>query len=257
MSAVTAGSTAETAAGAVAGPARTRLVARCGPLSLLAVSFLSIVASLFVDDWRTGAVALGVQLSLAPFAVSGLRAAALRLLPVCIAALSVAWSTWLLGEGGPQRLEVAVTAALRIVVLVLPGALLVSWIDPSRLGDHLAQRLHLPARAVVAAAAALQRFESLHETWDSLARARRARGLGPGRSPAGRVRFFAGMAFGMLVGALRSAERMAVAMDARGFADCSRRTWAEPAPWTRADSALVAVGALVAAVPVCVTLWLR
>ncbi|GAB7193150.1 hypothetical protein NUM3379_38590 [Kineococcus sp. NUM-3379] len=234
---------------AVAARARTRLVARCGPLSLLAVSLAAAVGALFVDSWRVGLVALGVQLALAPFAASGVRATLVRLVPLGIGALSVAWSTWLLGEGGPDRLEVAAGAALRIVVLVLPGALLLGWIDPSRLGDHLAQRLRLPARPVVAASAALQRFESLHETWDSLARARRARGLGPSRSPVRRAGFFAAMTFGMLVAALRSAERMAVAMDARGFADCSRRTWAEPAPWTGADSALVAVGALVAAVP--------
>jgi energy-coupling factor transporter transmembrane protein EcfT len=44
---------------------------------------------------------------------------------------------------------------------------------------------------------------------------------------------------------------MAVAMEARGFsAGASRRTWAEPAPWTRFDSAVVALGLVVAGIPV-------
>ncbi|WP_345713728.1 CbiQ family ECF transporter T component, partial [Kineococcus glutinatus] len=203
------------------------------------------------------AAALAVQLLLAPFAAPSLRAVLPRLVGVGLAAVSVGWSTWLLGAGGPDRSEVAVTAALRVLVLVVPGALLLGWVDPSRLGDALAQRLRLPARPVVAATAALQRLEQLHEAWDALARARRARGLGPGRSPVQRARFAAAMTFGVLVVALRSAERAAAAMDARGFAGCGRRTWAEPAPWTRADSALLVVGAAVAVVPAVVGLLLR
>jgi energy-coupling factor transport system ATP-binding protein len=49
---------------------------------------------------------------------------------------------------------------------------------------------------------------------------------------------------GMLVRSLQSAAALAVAMDARGFASAQRRTWAEPAPWRRADSLLVAASLL-------------
>ena len=75
-------------------------------------------------------------------------------------------------------------------VLRLPGVLLAARVDPFVLGDHLGQRLRLPARPVVAAVAALQRFESLDQQWHQLRRTRRVRGLdaggrrwrGPGRS---------------------------------------------------------------------------
>jgi energy-coupling factor transporter transmembrane protein EcfT len=43
---------------------------------------------------------------------------------------------------------------------------------------------------------------------------------------------------------------MAVAMDARGFAGAKRRTWAEPARWTGADTVLLVLGAVTAALPV-------
>jgi len=57
------------------------------------------------------------------------------------------------------------------------------------------------------------------------------------------------MAFTLLVHTMRDATRTSIAMDARGFATATRRTWAEPAVWTRAD-VLVALGAaLVGAMP--------
>jgi energy-coupling factor transporter transmembrane protein EcfT len=62
------------------------------------------------------------------------------------------------------------------------------------------------------------------------------------------------MTFALLVQSLRQAGRMAVAMEARGFSagpsSGVRRTWAEPAPWLPADSALVALGLLVAGAPI-------
>lgn len=62
--------------------------------------------------------------------------------------------------------------------------------------------------------------------------ARRVRGLGPGRKPIARGRHVAALTFGLLVATLRSSGRMAVAMDARGFATARHRTWAEPATWS-------------------------
>jgi len=141
------------------------------------------------------------------------------------------------------------------------------------LGDHLGQRLRLPARPVVAAVAALHRFESLGEQWDQLARIRRVRGLGPGRSPLDRGREVAALTFGLLIQTLRQAGRMAVAMEARGFSAAAtsaaatsaaatsaasisgarfsgpRRTWAEPAPWRPSDSLMLLLGLAVAGMP--------
>jgi len=227
-------------------------VRRCGPLSLLGASVLPVAGSLAVDTWRVGAVALAVQLLLLPLAVRGWRALLPRLVPVTIAAVSVGWSTWLLG-GEADPVAAAVASVLRIAVLVLPGVVLLAWLDPSETGDHLAQRLHLPARAVVAATAALEQLTALAQAWDELSRARRARGLGPGRGPVSRVRWAASTAFGLLVEGLRRAARVSVAMDARGFADAAGRSWALPARWALADTVLLVVGALVAAVPLVAT----
>ena len=95
--------------------------------------------------------------------------------------------------------------------------LLAARVDPFVLGDHLGQRLRLPARPVVAAVAALQRFESLDQQWHQLRRTRRVRGLDVGRSPLARARQVGALTAGLLVQSLRQAGRMAVAMEARGF----------------------------------------
>jgi hypothetical protein len=127
---------------------------------------------------------------------------------------------------------------------------------------------------VVAAVAAMHRFEGLGEHWQQLARIRRVRGLGPGRSPLGRGRAVAALTFGLLIETLRQAGRMAVAMEARGFSatvttpavsslagtpaavrSVARRTWAEPAPWRTSDSLMLVLGLAVAAVPVLVSRW--
>jgi len=232
------------------------LAGRSGPLSVLLASVVLIFGAPFISDLRTALIAVGVQIALAPLVLGIGRPPWLRLLSGLFAVLSVGFSNWLLSPG--HELSTGALAGLRVAFFVLPGVLLAARIDPSALGDHLGQRLRLPARPVVAAVAAMHRFESLGEQWDQLVRIRRVRALGPGRSPLGRGRYVAALTFGLLIQTLRQAGRMAVAMEARGFsaaatatvgAPARRRTWAEPAPWLLADSLMLALGLAVAGIP--------
>jgi energy-coupling factor transport system ATP-binding protein len=237
------------------------LASRSGPLSILLASVLLVFGAPFISDLRTAMIAIGVEIALAPVVLGLVRVPWLQLLPGLFAVLSVSFSNWLLSPG--REVSTGALAGLRVAFFVLPGLLLASRINPSALGDHLGQRLRLPARPVVAAVAALHRFESLGQQWDQLARVRRIRGLGPGRSPLSRGRYLAALTFGLLIQTLRQAGRMAVAMEARGFSvgtdstshgsesrvSARRRTWAEPAPWLRADSLMLALGLVVAGIP--------
>ncbi len=235
-------------------PARP-LATRCGPLSLLAAALLGVVASLVTPGW--GASVLGVALAACLGAVAlaapgpGVRprgrwrGLGLRLWPGLLGALSVGWSTWLLGG---RDVGTALEAAARIVLLVLPAAVLLPYVGPDELGDHLAQRLRLPARPVVAVGAALQRLGAFAEQWTELARARRVRGLGPGRSLPAATRHAVALTSGLLVRTLGAAAELAAAMDARGFASARRRTWAEPAPWRLPDTLALGGGLAVVAV---------
>ncbi len=230
------------------------LVRHCGPLPLLAVSLLAVPASFAVTTWVAGAAGLAAQLLCLPLVVDRWRALPRRLLPGAVGALSVGWSAWLLGEPGQgEPLLAALTAALRLAVLVLPGAVLLAWLDPAEAGDHLAQRLRVPGRLVVAVVAALGLLSALADAWEQLAASRRARGLGPGPGPLSRGRWLASTAFGLLVDAVRRAGRVSTAMDARGAVPGGPpRTWALPAPWRRADAVCLLVGAAVLAVPLVV-----
>jgi energy-coupling factor transport system permease/ATP-binding protein len=227
------------------------LAGRSGPLSLLLASIVLVLGAPFISDLYTALIAVGVQVALAPVVLGVGRPPWLRLLPGLVAVASVSFSNWLLSPG--REVSAGALAGLRVAFFVVPGVLLASRIDPSALGDHLGQRLKLPARPVVAAVASLYRFESLGEHWDQLARIRRVRGLGPGRSPLGRCRSVAALTFGLLIETLRQAGRMAVAMEARGFSAAVTsdpgRTWAEPAPWRPGDSLMLALGLAVAGVP--------
>ncbi|MEJ7635014.1 energy-coupling factor transporter transmembrane component T [Aeromicrobium sp.] len=224
---------------------------RVNPLVLLSVGGFSFFGSFFVRDIRTAVIAL------AAYAVAGLL-----LLPgwrfplVCLAfsllgSVTVVYSTWRLGSGG---LEPAITQGLRLIVLAWPGSVAIGYLDPARLGDHLAQSLRLPARPVAAFSASLQRFASFGHAWTQLERVRRVRGLGTTRNPLANLRWIRGMSFALLVHAMRGASRSSIAMDARGFATAHDRSWAEAARWTRLDIAATVGAAVLGAVPLVVLL---
>ncbi|RKT80126.1 energy-coupling factor transport system ATP-binding protein [Terracoccus luteus] len=277
-------------------PERRTLLAHAGPLALLVAALCVLPLPALLDSWRQGLAVLGVEVALglvgllAPRPrhrpspsrgqlVSGegrrevasrrgevgeetrapqgrLSGLARRLAPAGLAVVGVAWSAWLLGG---RDLEVAAGAALRVLCLVVPSAFVLGYVDPDRLGDHLAQRVRLPARPVVAATAALQRLQSFDALWSELMTTRRVRGVRPdhgGRLSrvVGRGREAVVVTAGLLIGALGQAAALALAMDARGFADARRRTWAGAAPWRRADTVVVIGGLLVVATAVAARL---
>lgn len=226
---------------------RRVLAGRAGPLALLLGALVAIPAGIIPGHWRTSLMVLAVQVVLACVALSApgvgarprgrVKRVALRLLPGLFGGLSVGWSTWLLGG---HDTTTAFTAALRVLIIVLPSAVLLPLVDPDRLGDHLAQRLRMPSRPVVALAAALQRVHTFGAVWSEISLARKVRGLGlDTRRPVALVRDLATVTFGLLVRTLRMAADLAVAMDARGFASASKRTWFATAPWRLADTLVV------------------
>lgn len=224
---------------------------RANPLALAVVGVASVPGSLAVRTLPIAVVTLGLYALVVLVVVPSIRYALLCLGLAAFAGLTVAYSTWRLG--GRDEV-VALTAGLRIVVLAWPGAVVAAFVDPARLGDHLAQNLRLPARPVVAVTSALQQAAELTTTWQQLVRARRARGASASGGPVARARYGAGVVFALLVASLRGAARRAVALDARGFATAHDRSWAEPAPWTRLDVGVAVVGVLLAAVPVALLL---
>ena len=232
-------------------PPRRSLAARCGPLSLLLACLVVLPLPALVTGWRPLLVVLAVEALLGlvalwapgtgPAPAGRWRRLGARSVPALIGVLGVMWSTWLLGG---HDLETAFGAGLRVLALVLPSVVLLPYVDPDALGDHLAQRLRLPARPVVAATAALQRFQTFGALWAELTRARRVRGIGAGRSLVAKLREGGATTLALFTVVLGQAAVLALAMDARGFAGAHRRTWAGAAPWRWPDT-LVVLGALI------------
>ena len=220
--------------------------ARTGPLSLLLACLFPVVGAIAVTSTRQGLVCLLAELVLLGWLATDLRSSAFRVGFGLLAAASIIVSTWLYGG---RHLDEALGAGLRILYIVTPAALLSPAIEPSRLGDHLGQRVRMPARGVVAAVAALQRLDDTVDQWQTIQRARRARGLGIDGGPGRRLRGSAAGAFSLLVLSLRRAAVTTTAMDARGFGGATRRTWAEPAPWTWADSLVLTLALFLALLP--------
>ena len=73
------------------------------------------------------------------------------------------------------------------------------------------------------------------------------RGNRADRGVVARIREAVVVTGGLLIGALGQAATLALAMDARGFADARRRTWASDAPWRLADTVALAAGAVIIA----------
>jgi energy-coupling factor transport system ATP-binding protein len=245
------------------GEGRRSLAARCGPLSLLLACLLVLPLPALVTSWRQSLVVLAVEVVLGlvalwapgdgPAPPRRWRRLGARSVPALVGILGVVWSTWLLGG---HDLQIAVGAGLRVLSLVLPSVVLLPYVDPDALGDHLAQRVHLPARPVVAATAALQRFQTFGALWAELTRARRVRGIGAGRPLLAKLKEAGATTLALFTVVLGQAAVLALAMDARGFAGALRRTWAGAAPWRLPDTVVVLAGLLVIVTPATARLWM-
>jgi energy-coupling factor transport system permease protein len=243
-----------------------RAIHRVSPVAKIAASSAIGTALLVTIDAVSGAVALVLVTLLLPFAGVPARTLAVRLVPLAIAApltgLTLAlygapsgevfWSFGLavVSEGS---LQFAVAAVLRVLAIGLPAVVLVSTVDSTDLADSLAQTLRLPARFVLGALAAFRLVGLLVDDWRALALARRARGIGDAGGPLGRVRIAAGMAFSLLVLALRRGSTLATAMEARAFGAPGPRTWAREARFGGREWALVGIGVAIAAASVAVS----
>jgi energy-coupling factor transport system permease protein len=226
-----------------AAPARP-VLARRNPLALLGAAALVTVAALLAADVLTPLLLLGGTLLVLPLTGLSARALAFRAWPLLLGAAAVAVSNYLYGD---ISVPTAVGLGVRVVAMALPGVLAFAAIDPTELADALVQHLHAPARFAFGALAAIRMLPLLATEWHTIGLARRARGIDAGWNPLAAARLFGGRVFGLLVGAIRRATRLAVAMDARGFDAGLPRTYARRSVFTRGD-AVVALAGLALAV---------
>jgi energy-coupling factor transport system permease protein len=145
--------------------------------------------------------------------------------------------------------DAAIAAAalgLRIIGVAMAGVLALATTDPTDLADALQQQLRAPGRWAIGVLAAVRLLPVLAVDRQTVALARRARGVDAGWNPVAAFRLTAGVLFGLLVSAIRRGTRLAVAMEARGFGARPCRTSARPQHMRPADWLLMGCATLLA-----------
>ncbi len=213
-------------------------LAHAHPLAKIGAALVLMFALFITIDPLTPTLVLIAEIAAIPLIGIPPRALLRRALPVFIAAIGIGFFNALLSG----NVAGGVAIGLRLVGIALAGIVAVASIDPTDLSDALVEHLHAPRRFTVGALAAFRLMPLFADEWQTIAMARRARGL-EGR----RVVGFFGMTRSLLVAAIRRATRLAVAMDGRGFADPGCRTLARPRAIVARDWTLIAAAVGVAA----------
>ena len=244
-------------------------LARLNPVAKVTAAGIVTLGMLLSLDPVTPAIVLVAEAIAFPFTGVRFRTLLRRCWPLLIGIGGVVVANLIAVQGGEVLLEIgpiditsdavasAGTVALRLLALTLPGILVLAVTDPMDLADALVQQWRVPARFAYGALAALRLLPLLSADWHMIGRARRARGLDPGRSPVAHLRAFGGQVFAVLVAAVRRGVRLAAAMDARGFgATGVERTVARSQPMRPADWLLVAATAVTVAGAIAVSVAL-
>jgi len=230
-------------------------LARAHPLAKIAAALVLMFTLFLTLDPLTPALVLVAEIAAVPLIGIAPRALLRRAFPVFAAAIGIGFFNALLSGNVGGGIAIGV----RLVGIALAGIVAVASIDPTELADALTEHLHAPARFTIGALAAFRLMPLFADEWDTIALARRARGLDDARGPISRVTGFFAMTQSLLVATIRRGTRLALAMDGRGFADVGCRTLARPRPIVAQDWALIgasfAVAALATAASVALGSW--
>ncbi|MGV3114888.1 energy-coupling factor transporter transmembrane component T family protein [Corynebacterium freneyi] len=240
------------------------LIANVNPVAKLLGLLLMTTPLLLSIDWVSAAVALACTIVAAPLCGVGPKRLVRRGWPILLAAPvsgvsmllygnpeGTEYFSFLLATVTDNSISLAIAITVRVLAIGLPVVVLTADIDPTDLGDGLAQVLKLPSRFVLASVAGVRLITLFLDDWRALTRARRARGLGDH----GRIRRLFGQVFALLVFALRRGTKLSTAMEARGFGAPGARTWARESTFGGREWAVLAVCALIAAASLGVSVW--
>jgi energy-coupling factor transport system permease protein len=236
-----------------------RFLHHLNPLSKVIAVIPAMLALVFVRDLATPAwfilfayvvILIGARITM--------RTAALLFLavPVGIAAIGFGFSLWVDATGVDDTspflqiggwtlftgaLQIGFATALRlaaILALALIGGLTTTGPDLVRASI---QQLHVPYRIGYTALAAYRFVPRFGYELAVIRAAHRVRGHHGGRGPFARIARGWGYIVPLLAGAIRHAERVALAMDARAFGAHPIRTERHPVPFRRRDIVFIVV----------------
>ena len=126
-----------------------------------------------------------------------------------------------------EAIATATAVGARVIAIASVGVVFALTTEPTRLVDALVQQAHVSDRFAYGALAAYQAVPRFADDLTTLRQARRIRGLRRGVASAAPL--------GLLVLAIRHGDRVALAMDARGFGS-GPRTHYRVVRWTWGDA---------------------
>jgi energy-coupling factor transport system permease protein len=223
------------------GPVRPAFLTRVTPVARLVAGMAWLIAAIVtIDPIVPIRLAIAAAVALVLWSGLPLRRLPRRMAPLGFAILSLTFFSIVLAaangdrsltalfEFGPLRItgpavSGGLAIGLRVVVIGLTTLLVFGPSDPTRMADSLVQQWHVPDRFAYGTLGALRVAPFMADDWTVIAAARHLRGIGSG-GPVSRLRDAGDRLLVMLVAAIRGAERLALAMDARGFDSGIRRT---------------------------------
>lgn len=215
-------------------------------ISVLSVIFFMIV---IFDPWTP---LILLVLTLSAVAVLGgvsIRFLLLILLPFSFFAFSFVWisvafpdergQTILFSIGSmpvaKENLVIGISLGLRSIVFASWSLLFVLTTEPSKFMLSLIQHCKLPPRFGYGMMAAYQFLPLFKQELDQVRAAHRIRGLGEPRGIVGRFKETKRYIIPLLASAIRKAERVAIAMESKGFDGSRKRSFYHVVPWTKYD----------------------
>jgi len=241
---------------------RGRFLHALNPLAKVAAPLPAMVALIFTRGIAipTALILLALVLLLVGAQLRARTVALLVIgLPVLIGVLGLSFGVWVdpsridagssaasvvLLEVGEWRLTLAaylvgLATALRIAALLMLSLIAGLTTGGPELVRALVQNLRVPYRIGYTALAALRFVPRFGHELEVIRAAHRVRGTDHGRGPIAAVRRTLSLAIPLLASAIRHAERVALAMDARAFGAHPTRTERTLSRWRARDTAFV------------------
>jgi energy-coupling factor transport system permease protein len=224
---------------------------RVTPSAKLIVAVLIMLAVTLVFDPVTPLmlVALAVLL-LCVFGRIQLATIGRALLPALLTAVGFFWvavafpraaeSVTVVGQLGPLVVTTEAiwrggAIALRVLCFAVYSMLFMLTTDPTHVMLALVQHWRVPPGIAYAAMAAYRFVPLFAAEAESIRLAHRVRGLGQGGGLGGRIEAARRFAIPLLASAIRRAERVAIAMESKGFDGHTRRTYFRTLRWRTTD----------------------
>jgi energy-coupling factor transport system permease protein len=129
---------------------------------------------------------------------------------------------WTVTEEG---IRLGLGVGLRLTAVLSGSLLYIATTDPSDFAMSLIQNLHLPYRFAYGLLISYRFLPTMRKEAETLRLAHRVRGRGQPRTLADRFGGVAVLGLPLLAAAIRTSERTALAMDARGFGNTPTRTY--------------------------------